>query len=57
MKTVFLLAALVASATALDIKEKLQQIRDPANVNPEVSNLMVSIFLHESCILVSGSNI
>ena len=30
-------ASIVASTTAVDIKERLRQLRDPENVNPDVS--------------------
>jgi hypothetical protein len=44
MKTTFFFAAaLVASVSAMDIKEKLKQFRDPENVNHEVRELRVVI--------------
>jgi hypothetical protein len=53
MKTTFFFAAaLVASVSAMDIKEKLKQFRDPDNVNPEVRELVRLLCFAFGCRLV-----
>lgn len=53
-------ACIVASATAVDIKERLRQLRNPENVNPDVSRIRecraVHVEPHTALFAVYGIN-